>query len=115
MYDQSTWSRLARLKARKIYQEMRDEGLDRNDLPRKLREVAEREESAVQRLATTYLCEPLEARLMLQMSLGDESVAEIACTQLAKGRDLQQAIAVITMLTGEEFVAGKRHGSGSDL
>ena len=106
MYDQSTWSRLARLKARKIYQEMRDEGLDREDLPRKLREVAEREEAAVQRLASTHGIEPLESRLLLQMSLGDERVAEIACAQLGKGRELQHAIAVITMLTGEEFVAG---------
>ncbi len=113
MYDQSTWSRLARLKARKIYQEMRAEGLDREDLPRKLREVAEREEAAVQRLATTYGCEALEARLMLQMSLGDEHVAEVACAQLARGRDLQHAIAVITMLTGEEFEAGKGYGNDS--
>ncbi len=109
MYDQTTWSRLARLKARKIYQEMRDEGLDRGDLPRKLREVAEREEAAVQRLAATYETEPLEARLLLQLSLGDESVAEAACAQLGRGRTIHHAIAVITMLSGEEYVAGQGH------
>lgn len=113
MYDQKTWSRLARLKARKIYQEMQAEGLDRDDLPRKLREVAEREEAAVRRLATTYEIEPLEARLLLQLSVGDEAVAEAACAQLAKGRTIHHAIAVITMLTGEDYVAGKGMGNHS--
>jgi hypothetical protein len=110
MYDQTTWSRLARLKARKIYQEMQAEGLDRNDLPRKLREVAEREEAAVQRLARDYQVEPLEARLLLQLALSDEAVAETACAQLARGCTLQQAIAVIAMLTGEEYRAGRGRG-----
>jgi hypothetical protein len=107
MYDQSTWSRLARLKARKIYQEMQAEGLDRDDLPRKLREVAEREEAAIQRLSLYYGIEALEARLLLQLSLGDEDVAEVACGQLSRGDSIQHAIAVITMLTGEEYQAGK--------
>ena len=113
MYDQKTWSRLARLKARKIYQEMQAEGLDRNDLPRKLREVAEREETAVERLATLHQIEPLEARLLLQLLVGDESVAEVACVQLVKGGSIQHAIAVITMLTGDENEAGK--GQGNDF
>lgn len=112
MYDKRTWSRLARLKARKIYREMQAEGLDREDLPRKLREVAQREEAAVQRLASDYAIETLEARLLLQLSLGDEAVADIASAQLARGGSIQQAIAVITMLTGENYVAGK--GMGND-
>ena len=107
MYDRSTWSRLARLKARKIYQEMQSEGLERDDLPRKLREVAEREEAAIERMSLEYGIEGLEARLLLQLSLGDEEVAEIACEQLSRGDSIQHGIAVITMLTGEEYEAGK--------
>ncbi len=107
MYDRSTWSRLARLKARKIYQEMQSEGLDRDDLPRKLREVAEREEAAIQRLSLTYGIEALETRLLLQLSLGDEAVAEVACEQLSRGGSIQHGIAVITMLTGDDYQAGK--------
>lgn len=107
MYDQHVWSRLARLKAHKIYREMQAEGLDRDDLPRKLREVAEREEAAVRRLADAHGIESLEARLLLQLALGDEAVAAAACAQLAKGHSLEQAIAVITMLTGEAYQAGK--------
>lgn len=110
MYDKKTWSRLARLKARKIYREMQAEGLDREDLPRKLREVAEREEAAVRRLSSDYAIETLEARLLLQLSLGDETVADIASEALARGHSIQQAIAVITMLTGDNYVAGKRMG-----
>ncbi len=112
MYDQKTWSRLARLKARKIYREMQAEGLERDDLPRKLREVAEREEAAVRRLAGIYEIEPIEARLLLQLSLGDESVAEAACAQITRGCTIHHAIAVITMLTGEEYQAGKGYGRG---
>src|SRR6185312_6146889 len=66
MYDRKTWSRLARLKARKIYEEMQAEGLDRSDLPRKLREVAEREEAAVQRFVAEYGVDSIDARLLLQ-------------------------------------------------
>jgi len=110
MYDQKIWSRLARLKARKIYREMQVEGLDRDDLPRKLREVAEREEAAVRRFADRYGIEPLEARLLLQLALGDEPSAETACAQLARGHSLEQSIAVITMLTGEDYQAGKGGG-----
>ena len=112
MYDQPTWSRLARLKARKIYREMQAEGLDRGDLPRKLREAAEREEAEVQRLASVYATDPIEARLLLQLALGDVRAAEAACTRLARGCTIHQAIAVITMLTGELYVSGK--GSGGN-
>lgn len=106
MYDQPIWSRLARLKARKIYREMQAEGLDRGDLPRKLREVAEREDAEVQRLTSAYGIDPIEARLLLQLALGDVRAAEAASARLARGCTLQQAIAVITMLTGEPYVSG---------
>lgn len=109
MYDRKTWSRLARLKARKIYREMQAEGLDRNDLPRKLREVAEREEAAVQRLVAYYGADPIDARLLLQLALGDEAIARAGCAELGIGRSIQQAIAVITMLSGEEYIAGRLH------
>ncbi|HVB64251.1 MAG TPA: hypothetical protein VNE17_05930 [Nitrolancea sp.] len=109
MYDRKTWSRLARLKARKIYQEMQAEGLDRNDLPRKLREVAEREEAAAQHLVAYYGVDSIDARLLLQLALGDEAIATAGCVKLAMGRSIQQAIAVITMLSGEEYIAGRLH------
>ena len=109
MYDRATWSRLARLKARKIYQEMRAEGLDRDDLPRKLREVAEREEAAVQRLVVNHGVDSIDARLLLQLALGDEVITKAGCTELAKGRSIHQAIAIITMLGGDEYVAGRLH------
>jgi cytidylate kinase len=63
MYDRQTWSRLARLKARKIYREMQVEGLNQNDLSRKLREVAEREEAAVRRFVYEYGVDAIDARL----------------------------------------------------
>jgi len=109
MYDRKTWSRLARLKARKIYEEMQAEGLDRSDLPRKLREVAEREEAAVQRFVAEYGVDSIDARLLLQLALGDEEIAEDGCAELALGRSIQQAIAVITMLGGEDYIAGRLH------
>jgi hypothetical protein len=109
MYDRKTWSRLARLKARKIYQEMQAEGLDRDDLPRKLHEVAEREEAVVQHLVAYYGVDPIDGRLLLQLALGDEAIAKAGCVELAMGRSIQQAIAVITMLSGEEYIAGRLH------
>lgn len=110
MYDRQTWSRLARLKARKIYREMQVEGLDRNDLSRKLREVAEREEAAVRRFIADYYVDAIDARLLLQLALGDETIAEAGCLELARGRSIQQAIAVITMVSGEEYVFGRFPG-----
>lgn len=110
MYDRQTWSRLARLKARKIYREMQVEGLDRNDLSRKLREVAEREEVAVSRFVAEYGIDAIDARLLLQLALGDDAVARAGCLELAQGRSIQQAIAVITMVSGEEYVFGRFPG-----
>jgi len=110
MYDRKTWSRLARLKARKIYREMQVEGLDRNDLSRKLREVAEREEAAVRRFVADYGVDAIDARLLLQLALGDEAIAQAGCLELANGRSIQQAIAVITMVSGEEYVFGRFPG-----
>jgi len=107
MYDRQTWSRLARLKARKIYREMQVEGLDRSDLARKLREVAEREEAAVRQFVVDYGVDAIDARLLLQLALGDETVARAGCAELARGRSIQQAIATITMVSGEEYVFGR--------
>jgi hypothetical protein len=110
MYDRQTWSRLARLKARKIYREMQLEGLERADLSRKLREVAEREEAAVHRFVDEYGIDTIDARLLLQLALGDEAIARAGCRELARGRSIQQAIAVITMISGETYVYGRFSG-----
>jgi hypothetical protein len=110
MYDRQTWSRLARLKARKIYREMQVEGLNQNDLSRKLREVAEREEAAVRRFVDEYGVDAIDARLLLQLALGDEATAQAGCLELARGRSIQQAIAVITMVSGEEYIFGRFPG-----
>jgi hypothetical protein len=75
-----------------------------------LREVAEREEAAVRRFVAEYGIDMIDVRLLLQLALGDETIACAGCRELAQGRSIQQAIAVITMVSGEEYVFGRFPG-----
>lgn len=107
MQSDSRLSRLARLKAEKIYQEMVEEGLTRDDLPRKLREIAEREETTVARLAAKYELEPIDVRLLLQLAVDDEWIAEQGIITFLLTGSMMQAIAVMTLYNGEEFRYGQ--------
>jgi hypothetical protein len=107
MEGDSRLSRLARLKAEKIYQEMVEEGLTRDDLPRKLREIAEREEATVARLAAKYELDPIDVRLLLQLAVDDEWIAEQGIIAFLMTGSMMHSIAVMTLYNGEEYVYGQ--------
>ena len=93
--------RIARLKAKRLYDEMQAEGLGREDLPAKIREVAEREEAVAVRIAERFGIDVADARPLVQLALGDERAAAVGAQVLMRGSGVMQALAAMTIVNGE--------------